>query len=173
MLDRPIWTGETDDAERRNVLAAMAAAGCWVKIYFGWRPNLHDSGDDHSIELAIAGGAQAIITHNVRDLGSGELRSPSLSVFTPRDIFGATLVTVLTARLPNDTGKRLKQLASARRISVNKLLEELSVAAPSAHDAETRFRASAVRADREAALTTLDRLDEQARNAGADAERQQ
>ncbi len=82
-------------------------------------------------------------------------------------------MTVLTVRLPDDTGERLKQLASARRISVNKLLEELSVAALSAHDAETRFRASAVRANREAALTTLDRLDEQARNAGADAEQQQ
>ncbi len=85
MLDRPVWTDETDDAERRNVLAAMAAAGRWVKIYFGWRPNLRDPGDDHLIELAIAGGAQAIITHNVRDLVGGELKWPSLSVFTPRD----------------------------------------------------------------------------------------
>ncbi|MBV8594425.1 MAG: ribbon-helix-helix protein, CopG family [Caulobacteraceae bacterium] len=71
-------------------------------------------------------------------------------------------MTVLTVRLPDDTGERLKQLASSRRVSVNKLIEELSVAALSAHDAEMRFRAASARADRDAALRTLSRLDETA-----------
>jgi hypothetical protein len=30
-----------------------------------WRPNLRDEGDNHLVELAIAGGAEAIVTYNV------------------------------------------------------------------------------------------------------------
>ena len=67
-------------------------------------------------------------------------------------------MTVLTLRLPDDTGERLKQLASARGLSVNKLLEELSTSALAAHDAETRFRLAAKAADRGAALGVLERL---------------
>lgn len=83
VLDRDIWTTETSDAERREVLYAIAAAGKWIKISFGWRPNLTDEGDNHLIELAIAGQARAIITHNLRDLQSGELNWAGLSVWTP------------------------------------------------------------------------------------------
>jgi predicted nucleic acid-binding protein len=54
-----------------------------VTVYFGWRPNLPDEGDNHLIELALAGGAQAIVTHNLRDLRGGELRLGTLRVLTP------------------------------------------------------------------------------------------
>jgi len=54
-----------------------------VTVYYGWRPNLPDEGDNHLIELALAGGAQAIITHNLRDLRGGELRLGTLRVLTP------------------------------------------------------------------------------------------
>jgi putative PIN family toxin of toxin-antitoxin system len=83
LLARPVWTDETTETERWNVLAALAAAGEWVKIYYGWRPNLPDEGDNHLIELAVAGGARAVITHNVRDLRRGELRWENLLVLTP------------------------------------------------------------------------------------------
>jgi predicted transcriptional regulator len=65
----------------------------------------------------------------------------------------------LTVRLPDDTADRLKALARHRGISVNKLIEELSTQAIAAWDTETRFRAMAARADRDAALAVLDRLD--------------
>ena len=52
-------------------------------VYYGWRPNLPDEGDNHLIELALADGAQAIITHNLRDLRGGELRLGTLRVLTP------------------------------------------------------------------------------------------
>lgn len=74
-------------------------------------------------------------------------------------------MTTLTIRLPEDTALRLKQLAASRGISVNKLIEELGTAALAVHDAETRFRLMAARADREGALDILARLDERDRQA--------
>ena len=61
----------------------MAAIARWVTVYYLWRPNLRDETDNHLVELAIAGGATAIVTHNVRDLASGELLFPSLRVLKP------------------------------------------------------------------------------------------
>ncbi|MFT3800183.1 MAG: PIN domain-containing protein [Burkholderiaceae bacterium] len=66
-----------------EVLAALARVGRWVTVYYGWRPNLPDEGDNHLIELAAAGNAQAIVTYNVRDLTRGELTWPRLSILTP------------------------------------------------------------------------------------------
>ncbi|PWR00572.1 putative toxin-antitoxin system toxin component, PIN family [Leucothrix pacifica] len=70
--------------ERLEFLSAFLSCCQWCKIYFGWRPNLRDEGDNHLIELAIAGGAQYIITSNVRDLKNGELAFDGLSVVTPQ-----------------------------------------------------------------------------------------
>jgi putative PIN family toxin of toxin-antitoxin system len=83
LLGRDVWTGETTDNDRRQVLAALAAASRWIKIFYGWRPNLRDEGDNHLVELAIAGGAGAIVTYNIRDFSLGELRWPGLAVLTP------------------------------------------------------------------------------------------
>ncbi len=83
LLGRDVWTQETTEDDRRQVLAALAAAGRWIKIFYGWRPNLRDEGDNHLVELAIAGGAEAIVTYNTRDFRLGDLRWPNLAVLTP------------------------------------------------------------------------------------------
>jgi len=70
-------------------------------------------------------------------------------------------MSTLTIRLPSDTHDRLKQLASMRGMSLNKLMEELGIQTLSSFDAETRFRALAAQADPQRALAILDRLDEQ------------
>jgi len=71
--------------EREELLDALLSVCEWVEIFFLWRPNLPDEGDNHLIELAIAGGAASIVTHNVRDLRSGELRFPQIAVETPAE----------------------------------------------------------------------------------------
>ena len=82
-LGRDLWTNQTSAAQRLQVLAALAGAGRWVSVSFGWRPNLPDETDNHLIELAVAASATAIVTHNVRDLARGELVWKELRVLTP------------------------------------------------------------------------------------------
>ncbi len=83
VLGRNLWTDETSPEERRQIVAALAARGHWVVIHFGWRPNLPDEKYNHLIELAIAGNASAIVTHNLWDLSRGELNWGHLRVMTP------------------------------------------------------------------------------------------
>ena len=68
-------------------------------------------------------------------------------------------MSTMTIRLPDDKHSRIKQLARARKISVNKLLEELATTALAGHDAEVRFRMLAARGNPAKALKILDRLD--------------
>jgi len=71
------------DAERHQLFEAFLSVCEWVRIYFLWRPNLPDEADNHLVELAIAGGADAIVTNNTRDVRRGELSFPHLQVLTP------------------------------------------------------------------------------------------
>lgn len=83
LLGRPLWGSSTSETERTEILAALALRGRWVTVYYGWRPNLPDEADNHLIELALAGNAEAIVTHNVRDMRGGELQLGSLKIMTP------------------------------------------------------------------------------------------
>lgn len=69
-------------------------------------------------------------------------------------------MATLTVRLSDDTHTRLKELAQHRRMSVNKLMEELSTIAITQHDAETRFRALAARGVVQEGLRVLNTLDD-------------
>jgi len=68
-------------------------------------------------------------------------------------------MATLTIRLSDEKHARLRQLADRRRISVNKLIDELSTVALAEFDAETRFRARAALGSPEEALRLLDDLD--------------
>ncbi len=69
--------------EIRELLNAFYKTCRWVPIYFLWRPNIKDEGDNFLIELAIAGNASCIITNNIRDLKNAELTFPDLRIETP------------------------------------------------------------------------------------------
>jgi len=71
--------------EREALLDDFLAVCVWQPVYFTWRPNLRDEGDNHLMELALAGGAETIITSNIRDFQGGELRFPRPRVIQPRD----------------------------------------------------------------------------------------
>jgi predicted transcriptional regulator len=68
-------------------------------------------------------------------------------------------MATLTIRLPDEKHERLRQLAKQRKISMNKLIEELSTIALAQFDAEIRFRAHAARGSAETGLRLLDKLD--------------
>ena len=82
MFDR----SPASDKERNALWAAIASRCRWVRVYYLWRPNLPDEADNHVIELAVAGGAQAIVTHNRRDFERSELHFPGVRVVTPSEL---------------------------------------------------------------------------------------
>lgn len=69
-------------------------------------------------------------------------------------------MATLTIRLPDDKHQRLKALAKHRRISINKLVDELSTQAIAEFDTENRFRMLAAKGKPEEGLAILDKLDE-------------
>ncbi len=70
-------------SEIKELLNAFYSVCTWVPIYYLWRPNIIDEGDNFLIELAIAGNASFIITNNIRDLVTAELKFPELKIVKP------------------------------------------------------------------------------------------
>ena len=71
--------------EREELLDAFLSVCEWVRVFYLWRPNLPDEGDNHLVELAVAGLAATLVTQNVRDLRRGELHFPQLRIETPAE----------------------------------------------------------------------------------------
>jgi predicted transcriptional regulator len=68
-------------------------------------------------------------------------------------------MATLTVRIPDDKHLRLKQLAEAKGVSVNKLIEELSTIALAEFDTHNRFKLLAARGNVSRGLEILDKLD--------------
>lgn len=71
--------------EREVLLDAFLGVCRWTRVYFLWRPNVRDESDNHLVELAVAGGAEAIVTRNVRDFARMELRFARLAIAKPEE----------------------------------------------------------------------------------------
>ena len=68
-------------------------------------------------------------------------------------------MATMTIRLPDEHRDRLAAMAARRGLSLNKLMEELSVRALAEHDTEMRFRMRAARGDTRRGLKLLEELD--------------
>jgi hypothetical protein len=69
-------------------------------------------------------------------------------------------MSVVTLRLPDDQHQRLKTMAQARGLSLNKLLEQLSAQALTENDIELRYRRLAASGSIKRGLELLDKLDQ-------------
>jgi predicted nucleic acid-binding protein len=69
--------------ERETLWSAYLGVCRWVRVYYLWRPNLPDEADNHLVELALAGGAEYILTHNIRHFRNSELHFPQLKIRAP------------------------------------------------------------------------------------------
>jgi putative PIN family toxin of toxin-antitoxin system len=65
------------------IIRAFCFFGRETPVYFRLRPFLADPGDEFLLELAVAGRADAIVTHNVRHLHRAE--QFGIQVMTPRE----------------------------------------------------------------------------------------
>ena len=72
-----------NSVERNELLDIFLSTCRWTEIYYGWRPNLRDEGDNHLIELAVAGRAECIVSRNIKDLVTGELLFHRIAILTP------------------------------------------------------------------------------------------
>ena len=69
--------------ERIELMDVFFARCEWIRVYSSWRPNLPDEGDNHLVELAVAGGAEFIVTRDLRHLKNMELLFPQLRIAAP------------------------------------------------------------------------------------------
>jgi putative PIN family toxin of toxin-antitoxin system len=65
-------------------LTAFASAAEAVEVNFRWRPQLSDPKDELVLEAAVNAGADALVTHNLRDFAPAR-RVFGLRVLLPRD----------------------------------------------------------------------------------------
>ena len=63
------------------ILDGLCLRGESRRVHFLWRPRLSDPKDDHVLELAVAAGRAAIITHNMKDFANVE--NLGIRVMTP------------------------------------------------------------------------------------------
>jgi len=70
--------------EQNDLFEAYLSTCKWNEIYYAWRPNLTDEDDNFVVGLAVASGAEAIITYNIKDFKNSELIF-NHKIITPED----------------------------------------------------------------------------------------
>lgn len=83
--DKPFKNAPLNKEERHELFDDFISLCDWVSVYYLWRPNLPDEGDNHLLELATAGHAAHIITGNTKDFQNNELLFPDIDIVTPRE----------------------------------------------------------------------------------------
>lgn len=68
-------------------------------------------------------------------------------------------MSTLTIRMPESKHARLRSLAKAKGISLNRLIDDLATSALTQYDTENRFRTMAGRGSKKHGLALIDKLD--------------
>ena len=71
-----------DSADVLGLVDYICDVAIAQEIFFLWRPFLRDAGDDFVLEVAVAAGSDAIVTHNVKDFRGAE--KVGIRVLTPK-----------------------------------------------------------------------------------------
>lgn len=91
VVRRPVMArSPLSEGERLEFVEAFFSVCEWVSVFYLWRPNLADEGDNHLVELAVAGMAGSIVTRNARDFRGGQLRFPQVRIEDPGDFLKRT-----------------------------------------------------------------------------------
>ncbi len=75
---------ELNLVDRETVFKAFLEVCEWYVIHFIWRPNLKVEADNHIVELAIASGANFVITNDILDFESSNLTFKQFQIITPK-----------------------------------------------------------------------------------------
>jgi putative PIN family toxin of toxin-antitoxin system len=68
----------------QNMIDALVGVSEPIEVHYQWRPQLTDAGDEMVLEAAVNGQADAIVTFNRRDYGTGPSRF-GIEVLSPAD----------------------------------------------------------------------------------------
>jgi putative PIN family toxin of toxin-antitoxin system len=66
-LIRHLAATPLEESDVRDLIDYICSVAIQQDVFFLWRPQLKDPGDDLVLELAVAANCNAVITHNVRD----------------------------------------------------------------------------------------------------------
>lgn len=72
VLLRHVAASTLSEEDIRVLIDFICDVAISQEIFFLWRPYLRDPNDDLILELAVAAGCDAVVTHNTRDFGGAE-----------------------------------------------------------------------------------------------------
>ncbi len=83
VLTREVGSGSRQASRVEDIIDYVCTVGKRQSIFYLWRPCLPDADDDMVLELAVAAGCEAIITHNRRDFAPA--RGFGIRVLSPAE----------------------------------------------------------------------------------------
>lgn len=84
--DKIIKNSKLTIYEVDQLLNSIISISKWTEVYYLYRPNLKDEGDNHVLELCVASNVECLITSNKKDFITSELKF-DFDILTPQEFF--------------------------------------------------------------------------------------